>query len=447
MRTQKLGEFIEKWHVKKDEWEGSKKLEVLGVSNVDGITMTSHKKSKDLSKYLVIEPNCFAYNPYRINVGSIGLTPKKIYGLVSPAYTVFKVKENKLIPELLLDFLKSFDGLQQINKYARGTVRKALRYDDLCEIKVNFPNYEEQKIIYNKKLLTEKKQKELSKEIQTQKQLISQLKQAVLQDAIQGKLTQEWRAQNPNTEPASELLKRIKAEKDQLIKDKKIRKEKALPPITKEEIPFDIPKSWSWCRLGEITHTITKGSSPKWQGVQYVEEGVLFITSENVGTNEILLKKKKFVQEKFNEIEPRSILKKGDILTNIVGASIGRTAIWDKDEIANINQAVCLVRFPEEYFNKELLVNTLNSDFGIKLMMDGQFDTGRGNLSLGAVSKFKIPFPPKEEQKAIVEKVETLMLKCNVLEQEITQSEQHANMLMQAVLKEAFDCKKELYAE
>ena len=100
MKTQKLGEFIEKWHVKKDDWRGSKKLEVLGVSNVDGITATSHKKSKDLSKYLVIEPNCFAYNPYRINVGSIGLTPEKKYGLVSPAYTVFKVKDNILINPL-----------------------------------------------------------------------------------------------------------------------------------------------------------------------------------------------------------------------------------------------------------------------------------------------------------------------------------------------------------
>src|SRR5690606_23562365 len=112
----KLGDYIDKWHIKKSEWHGREKLQVLGVSNVEGITITSHKKSKDLSNYLVVEPNAFAYNPYRINVGSIGLTPKDTFGLVSPAYTVFKVKENKLIPELLLDYLKSFDVLQQINK-------------------------------------------------------------------------------------------------------------------------------------------------------------------------------------------------------------------------------------------------------------------------------------------------------------------------------------------
>src|SRR5690554_1695484 len=193
--SKKLGEYIEKWHVKKSEWQGKESLEVLGVSNTDGITKTSHIKSKDLSNYLVIEPNTFAYNPYRINVGSIGLTPKNTFGLVSPAYTVFKVKKDKLIPELLLEYLKSFSGLQQINKYARGTVRKALRYDDLCEIEVSFPSYEEQKFIYAQKKLVEIKNEKLKNEIKKQKNLISQLKQSILQEAIQGKLTEDWRKQ------------------------------------------------------------------------------------------------------------------------------------------------------------------------------------------------------------------------------------------------------------
>lgn len=83
-----------------------------------------------------------------------------------------------------------------------------------------------------------------------------------MQEAIQGKLTKEWRKQNPlfsdgNSEPASELLKRIKAEKQQLISDKKIKKEKPLPPITAEEKPFNLPDGWVWCRLGEITFYAT----------------------------------------------------------------------------------------------------------------------------------------------------------------------------------------------
>jgi restriction endonuclease S subunit len=253
----KLGDYIEKCQTPKIEWKGTSELEVLGVSNVLGITKTAHKKSKDLGKYLVIEPTYFAYNPYRINVGSIGLTPSDKFGLVSPAYVVFKVKKDKLIPELLLDYLKSFYGLQQINKYARGTVRKALRYDDLCKIEVNFPEYKKQETIFKQKLIIEKKNNTLISEIQAQKKLLTQLKQSILQEAIQGKLTSDWRKNNTEhisgSNSATALLKSIKVEKAKLVKDKKIKKEKPLSPISKEEILFELPEGWIWCRLGEVS--------------------------------------------------------------------------------------------------------------------------------------------------------------------------------------------------
>lgn len=431
MRTQKLGEFIEKWHVKKDDWKGSKKLEVLGVSNVDGITVTSHKKSKDLSKYLVIEPNCFAYNPYRINVGSIGLTPEKTYGLVSPAYTVFKVRENRLIPELLLDFMKSFDGLQQINKYARGTVRKALRYDDLCEIKVNFPSYEEQKKIFNKKLLVETKQVELSDEILTQKQLISKFKQAILQEAIQGKLTQEWREQNPNTEPASELLKRIKGEKDQLIKDKKIRKEKPLPPITENEIPFEIPNNWNWCNLDEVS--LFKNGKAHEQFVDANGKYVL-INSKFVSTNG---GKVKYTG---NLMMPMFVDEIAIVMSDVPnGRALSRCLIIDENDKYSLNQRIGGI-VPINGVYPKYLLYLLDRNNHYLSFNDGKKQT---NLKKSQIMTCPIALPPFEEQKAIVEKIETLMQKCNELDLEITKSEQHANMLMQAVLKEAFESKTE----
>ncbi|MBK6824135.1 MAG: restriction endonuclease subunit S [Saprospiraceae bacterium] len=108
--------------------------------------------------------------------------------------------------------------------------------------------------------------------------------------------------------------------------------------------------NWEEKRLEEICVLISKGSSPKWQGINYVDEpGVLFITSENVGENTLLIEQRKYVEEKFNISDKKSILKNGDVLTNIVGASIGRTAIFDLDDIANINQAVCLIRCNQEF--------------------------------------------------------------------------------------------------
>ena len=261
---------------------------------------------------------------------------------------------------------------------------------------------------------------------------ISNLNQAILQEAVQGKLVK----QDPKDEPASELLKRIKAEKA-----KSGKKEKPLPPIKPEEIPFEIPESWVWCRLGEICDNITKGSSPNWQGVEYVSEndGILFITSKNVDSFKIDLTKATYVEEKFNKIEPRSILRKGDILTNIVGASIGRTALFDLDVVANINQAVCILRIEHNLINKDYLLNLMNSNLALKLMTDSSFAPGRANLSMGNISNFPIPLPPYFEQKRIVAEIEKQIAKTKQIQEHITANQQATEQLLKALLHQAFE--------
>ncbi len=277
---------------------------------------------------------------------------------------------------------------------------------------------------------------ELNSELTCQLDLIKQLRQAFLREAMQGKLVKSTNIK----ETGQQLLSKIKAEKAQLIAVKKLKKEKELPPISEDEIPFEIPEHWAWCRLGEICNTITKGSSPNWQGVQYVdspEKGILFITSKNVDSFKIDLTKATYVEEKFNEIEPRSILKKGDLLTNIVGASIGRTALYELDELANINQAVCILRIEHNLINKQFLLNLMNSNFVIELMFKMQFAPGRANLSMGNVANFTIPLPPLHEQEQIVAKLEELMAFCDGLEQSIKESQGYNELLLQQVLREA----------
>lgn len=242
---------------------------------------------------------------------------------------------------------------------------------------------------------------------------LQELRNIVLQLAIEGKLV----PQDPNDEPASKLIKKIKIEKDKLVKEGKIKKEKPLPKIEEDEIPFEIPESWEWVRLNEISSLITKGSSPKWQGISYTDKKeVLFITSENVGNNKLLMDNKKYVENKFNEIEPRSILARNDILMNIVGASIGRTAIYDLEDVANINQAVCLIRVFYDHINLKYLLQFFNSKTCISYMYDKQVDNARANLSMSNIAKFPIPIPPLQEQSCIVTKVESIMSLINQME-------------------------------
>ena len=281
----------------------------------------------------------------------------------------------------------------------------------------------------------------ISLEINYQLNLIKDLRQAFLREAMQGKLVSN---ETSDGKTGADLLAEIQAEKSQLIKEKKIKKSKPLPPISEDEIPFDIPENWTWCRLGEISELITKGSSPNWQGVKYVEsyqEGILFITSKNVDSFNINLDKSTYVTSVFNEIEPRSILKKGDLLTNIVGGSIGRTAIYQLDFVANINQAVCLIRLCSN-INKSFILNLFNSPYIISEMFKSQFAPGRANLSMSNIENFLMPLPPIEIQNEIVFKLNELTRYCDDLESSVKESQQYNDMLLQQVLREALEGKE-----
>ena len=173
---------------------------------------------------------------------------------------------------------------------------------------------------------------------------------------------------------------------------------------------------WGEQPLEDLSELITKGSSPKWQGISYVEHpGILFVTSENVGVNEMIMDKIKYVDEAFNKKDKKSILKEGDVLTNIVGASIGRTAIFDQDVNANINQAVCLIRPQLQKLHNKFLCFLLNSPFFRTILHENEIDNARANLSLGFFRGLNIPLPKFEDQLEIVEQLQLLEGECKHL--------------------------------
>ena len=260
----------------------------------------------------------------------------------------------------------------------------------------------------------------------------------ILNLAVRGKLV----PQDPNDEPAVELLKRIEMEKARLMKEGKIKKEKPIVAVHADTVPCETPENWKWVRLGALTEVITKGSSPKWQGVQYVskDDGILFVTSENVGNYHMRkMDEPKKVEKRFNEIESRSILRFGDILMNLVGASIGRTAIYDLHDEANIDQAVALIRLVHSTPDlcTEFLLHYFNSPFAIQLMLASQVITAQPNISLTDAREFPVPLPPLAEQHRLVTRVDELMTLCDQLEAQLTATEADSRRLLEAVLHEA----------
>ncbi len=132
-------------------------------------------------------------------------------------------------------------------------MRKRLYYSGLAEIELPFQRSTEQRALVAR-IHSISETIRFIREQNSDRHELPKLKQAILQEAIQGKLTADWRAAHPDVEPASQLLHRIQAEKARLIAAKKLRPEKPLPQITAAEIPFEIPKGWEWCRLGEVGH-------------------------------------------------------------------------------------------------------------------------------------------------------------------------------------------------
>jgi type I restriction enzyme S subunit len=427
-----LGELVKNFSIRAKDYSGSENFEFFGVSNENGIIKTKYAVEDKLEDYKVMEKGCFAYNPYRINVGSIALLKEENHGLISPAYIVFKTIPNSIIPELLLKYLKSSEGLRQIRFHARGTVRQALRFEDLCKIEISIPDYKEQEIFFKKIKLIEIKDELLCCELTHQLNLVTQLRQSYLREAMKGKLV----PQDQKDEPANELLKRIKKEKEKLIKEKKLKKEKELPPIKPEEIPFKIPKNWVWCRLGEIAY-VASGSTPNKDA--FISNGVPFLKMFNLRNQKIDFDyRTQYIKDEVHiGLLNRSRTQVGDVLMNIVGPPLGKLAIIpDTLPQSNINQALVLIR---TYYKTEInkwIFWYLNEMSEINSIITKGV-AGQDNISVNQSRTIKIPLPPFKEQQEIIIKLEKLMTFCDNLEHIIKTSKEQAEMLLQQVLREA----------
>lgn len=187
-------------------------------------------------------------------------------------------------------------------------------------------------------------------------------------------------------------------------------------------------------KLEEYTELITKGASPKWQGIDYSNEGTLFVTSENVREGYLDLEKRKYLPNNINRILPRSVLKRNDILINIVNASIGRVAIYESDELANINQAVALVRLKPNTMNLLFLLTFLNSDEAINQYNFMKVGGDKANLSLKNIADLKIPVASLETQKQFADFVQQVDKSRTAIQNELKK----AQMLFDSLMQEYF---------
>jgi type I restriction enzyme S subunit len=192
-------------------------------------------------------------------------------------------------------------------------------------------------------------------------------------------------------------------------------------------------------KLGEVAKRITKGESPEWQGFAYQDSGPIFVRSENVLWGKLDLSKTVHISEEFHQKLSRSQLFKGDVLINLVGASIGRACVVpDTIGNANVNQAVAVISFDLGQLDSDYLMHFLLSPLTQDIIHGGKVETARPNISLGDLRKLIIPIPPLPEQLRIVAYLDALQAKVDALRRLQAETGAELNALMPAVLDKAF---------
>ena len=325
-----------------------------------------------------------------------------------------------------------------------GTSKESINQKNFKKYELPYFDIEQQDLWIEKLKNTLVRKDLLGSELAHQQNLLKKLRQRILQEAIEGNLTAVWRQQNPNALPASEILAHIQSEKEQMIKDKKIKKQKPLPPISEEEKPLELPEGWVWLKVEYfLDHKkrgmITGPFGTALQKSEHQSKGIPVWGIETIKNGQFTYKNKIFVTlEKSKELSSFSA-DSGELIISRSGTI---------DEICVIPEDVESGIISTNLLRLSLLDDLVHSMFfcylfkGSVSVLEQLKELCRGSTRLFLNQKILkalvFPVPPIEEQKVIITKVEKLLTLCDQLETQITSNQTHAEQLMQVVLKEAF---------
>ena len=306
----------------------------------------------------------------------------------------------------------TFDRYANSNENSKGVAYPAINDVRLYRAVIAVPPLAEQKRIVAKieELLPyiDRYEQAWSKLEQFNSRFPEDMKKSLLQYAIQGKLVE----QRPEEGTAEELFAQIQKEKQKLIAEKKIKKEKPLPEITDDEKPFDIPESWKWCRLGSILNKLTDGahSTPK-----YTPVGIPFLSVKDMSSGVLDFSNCKYISEEEHQtLYSRCNPEYGDLLLTKVGTT-GIPVIVDTNQPFSLFVSVALLKFDQNLIYNKFLRLLINSPLVQTQAAENTKGVGNKNWVMRDIANTIIVLPPLAEQKRIVEKLEQLLPLCDNL--------------------------------
>lgn len=441
----KIGEFLTESKVLAEESDAAHRITVR--LNCKGVEKRGLKAEKEgATKYYTRYAGQFIYGKQNIHKGAFGIIPPELDGFTSSAdLPAFDIDESKCVPEWIPLCLKVDERYKTLQKEVKGVGSQRLAVNVFLNVEIPLPD-----VSVQRKVLAKVGEKItsialLEDEIEKQKSYAKQLRQNILQEAIEGKLTADWRKQHPvqkgNPDYDTEaLFDKIQAEMSEAKSTKK-----SLAPIAKDEIPFEIPTGWKWVRLGDISLFSSAGKSFNCESREAIGDEWGIIKTSAITSGVFVESENKFYSKKCNN-DVQTKIQMGDLLFCRASGSkglAGRSCVVEKIS-SNLLLSDKSIRIELAQGISKSLVNMLNnSQYGenYRLSLGTNKSTSMNNLTREQILNFRIPLPPTAEQKEIVARVEQYLQTITQLETQIATRETLTKQLMQSILKDAFEKK------
>lgn len=338
------------------------------------------------------------------------------YGAGTTELSIVRVINTTILREYLLWFFKSEYFIVNGVKSFTGTAgQQRIHKDYLATCLFPLPPLAEQKRIVAQieELLPylDRYEKAWNRLEEFNRRFPADMQKSILQMAIQGKLVE----QRPEEGTGEELYQQIQAEKKRLIAEGKIKREKPLPEITEDEIPFEIPEGWKWCRLldlcsliGDIDHNMPKSVDKN--------HGVLFLSAKDLlddGSINYIDNVKYISNEDYDRLSRKVKPQLGDIVYSRIGACLGKARTVKSEVKFLVSYSCCIIRSIQ--IDVDYLRYYLESPIILAHSVKARQSIGVPDLGMGEIKKYFIALPPLAEQKRIVERLEELLPVCERL--------------------------------
>lgn len=430
MKKVKIAAFLKerKIKLKPDEANNSNLKRIEKIDFAGNITITPTTTKTDM---ILVKNGDLVISGINVEKGALTIYQGEEDVLASIHYSAYEFDETQIYILYLKYFLKSREFRKLLIEQSGSGIKNEIKAKHILPLEIKLPSIQEQYRIVERIQAVENDIVELNKEVMQQYEDCKNLRQSILQQAVEGKLCE----QNFDDEPASVLLEKIKKEKDKLVREGKIKKPKELPPISDEEKPFALPQGWEWCRFGEIANVASNLVAPE----EYLD--YMHIAPDNIEKNTAHLLSCSTVKDSsvksFNHL-----FSKGQIIYSKIRPALRKVVLAPFDGLCSADMypidALCVPKY--------LLYYMLTDCFTAQVTMnDNRVKMPKTNQN--ELLRVFVAIPSLQEQQRIVEKVDRLMLLCDELEKEVNVAQQYASQLMEAVLQEAFSTDEQAMGE